>query len=426
MPQEDIRMPKNDLTLLRAVIFTAIPVEYQAIRVYLTNVHEVIHPEGTIYESGTFIFKSQQWSVSLVETRAGNVNATLEVERAIRFLQPGIILFVGVAGGIKDVKLGDVVVANKIYNYEPGKELEDFQARPEVGNSTYRMVARAQVEARKSDWLQWLGHLLPDPVPQVFVGTIAAGEKVVASTRSPVWQLLRTQFSDALAVEMEGYGFLRAGYANQANALVIRGISDLIDGKSEADAMNSQEIAVRNASAFAFEMLVKLGGDETFRALLGSKNPAVAKITEGKDFLNRGKASLMNSDYISAKQYFEEATRLLDESQVPEESSQLKYLQALVILNNHRPRRVTLSTLRLVVQFIETANKLYPLYTYIYTLALVKRDFADLGGFPRFKQEAQELKYQANHIHRTARDEENMAILSHCQPGLLNASRDWW
>ncbi|HEU0002765.1 MAG TPA: 5'-methylthioadenosine/S-adenosylhomocysteine nucleosidase [Ktedonobacteraceae bacterium] len=418
-------MPKDDLNLLRAVIFTAIPVEYQAVRMYLGNIHEEIHPEGTVYERGVFVFKNQRWNVSLVETRAGNVNAALEVERAIRFLQPGLILFVGVAGGIKDVKPGDVVAATKIYNYESGKAQEDFLARPEVGHSTYRMVERAQAEARKPDWLRWLGDPLPYLAPRVLIGAIAAGEKVVASTRSPVWQFLRTHYNDALAVEMEGFGFLRVAYANQqVNALVIRGISDLIDGKSEADAMNSQEIAARNASAFAFQMLAKLGEDDTFRTLLG-ENPDRVK---GKDALNRGKAALMRitSDYIAAKQHFEEADRLLDEAQFPEESSQLKYLQAIVILNSHRPRGVTLSTLLLVTQLIGAANELYPSYSYVYALALVKRDFADIGGFPRFREESQVLKYRADLMSQTPQDKENMAILLHCQQGLLKASQGWW
>ena len=58
---------------------------------------------------------------------------------------------------------------------------------------------------------------------------------------------------------MEGIGFLKAAHASQqVSAMVIRGISDLIDSKGDADAQGYQEIAARHASAFAFQVLAKL------------------------------------------------------------------------------------------------------------------------------------------------------------------------
>ncbi|MGK7930127.1 MAG: hypothetical protein AB4041_01660 [Microcystaceae cyanobacterium] len=49
-----------------------------------------------------------------------------------------------------------------------------------------------------------------------------------------------------------------SGYANQQiSALIIRGISDLIEGKGEADKGGFQEIAAHHASAFAFQVLAK-------------------------------------------------------------------------------------------------------------------------------------------------------------------------
>jgi len=246
--------------LRRAVILTALRVEYMAVKAYLTGPKEEVHPQGTIYERGTFSSNGQSWEVGIAEIGEGNAQAAMEVERAIQHFNPSIILFVGVAGGVKDVKLGDVVVATKVYGYESGKAGDTFKTRPDLSEPTYRMVNRAKAEARKDEWLRRLGDSVPDPKPHIYIGPIAAGGKIFASTRSAVYKFIKSNYNDTLAVEMEGYGFLRAVRANQeVDALVIRGISDLIDNKEKADGSGSQEIASRHASAFAFEILAKLG-----------------------------------------------------------------------------------------------------------------------------------------------------------------------
>ncbi len=248
-----------------AVILTALPVEYEAVRVYLKDLREKVH-EGTIYELGRFDSGDRYWEVAIAEIGMGNPGAASATERAIAYFKPQLVLFVGVAGGLKDVQLGDVVAANKVYGYEFGKvDTTGFKTRPNVYNATHALEQRARAVARRQDWLNRLPLPLPVPEPKALIGPIAAGEKVLASTTSETWNLIKQSYGDALAVEMEGHGFLAALHANQhVEALIVRGISDLIDGKQEADATNSQELATRHASAFAFEILARLGEDRAF------------------------------------------------------------------------------------------------------------------------------------------------------------------
>jgi nucleoside phosphorylase len=244
------------MTQKKAVIITAIRCEYTAVRKRLKNHVEDTHHSGSVYEIGQFA----DWSVLIAEVGAGNDRAAAEVERAIEYFKPHVIFFVGVAGGVKDVMLGDVVCATKVYGYESGKDNENFRPRPNVRNSAEALISRARAEGRKEDWRTGISvDLDKSRGPNVVVAPIAAGSKVVASTRSATAEFLGQVYSDAVAVEMEGIGFLTAADMTQSClAMVIRGISDLIDKKSDTDAQGWQEAASDTAAAFAFCMLSKL------------------------------------------------------------------------------------------------------------------------------------------------------------------------
>src|SRR3546814_6924388 len=60
---------------------------------------------------------------------------------------------------------------------------------------------------------------------------------------------------------MEGNGFLIAARPHHAHAIEIRGISDLIENKADADAGGSQPRAAANAAAFCFEMINQIETD---------------------------------------------------------------------------------------------------------------------------------------------------------------------
>jgi len=244
---------------VNVVILTALPVEYKSVLNFIKFPKEVDHPRGTVYENGYFDGNKLTFSITLAEIGPGNSSAAFEAERAIEFVNPSYIIFVGVAGGIKDVELGDVVIANKIYGYEFGQEKNEFLPRPNVGESDYGLEQRARAESKKIDWLQRLNtSLMGNRQPKVFIGPIAAGEKVIKSRRSYIASFLKKQYSDALAIEMEGRGFLTAVRANNAKGIVIRGISDLLSKKNISDKAGCQEIAASNAAAFTFQLLSNL------------------------------------------------------------------------------------------------------------------------------------------------------------------------
>lgn len=248
----------------RALVVTALPVEYHSVRAHLSEVGEFVTPLGMVGEVGTFGESGAQWRVGVIQIGMGNERAAVETDRAIAALDPEVVVFIGVAGGIKDVKLGDVLVASKVYAYEYGKDAEYFRPRPEALEPSYRILSRASAVARGDQWHARIRPPTEGTVPRrpaAVVKPLAAGSRVVGHTRSASALLLREHFSDAAAVEMEGHGFMRALQAHSGRqALIVRGISDLIDGKEVSDGEGWQAVASATAAAFAFEVLAQYEG----------------------------------------------------------------------------------------------------------------------------------------------------------------------
>lgn len=157
----------------------------------------------------------------------------------------------------------------------------------------------------------------------------------------------------------------------------------------------------------------------TNNTLLGEDSPA-----KGRDNTRRGYNALMRGDYTAAIQYLEEADRLLHEDHLPFESAQVKFLLALALLGGQRPFSSTIQIMRLSEQLLRSAIGLHALYSYYYTLALFKRDFAR-NGLPEYQSDAQNLARQAQQMNRTEIDEENLKLLAECQSRLVSDSKHW-
>lgn len=240
-------MPRTDTRPATAVVLTALPVEYDAVRAHLTEAEELVHDDGTRVERGRLAGTS--WTVAIAELGEGAVNAAALTTQLIGWLRPEVVLFVGVAGGLKDdVEIGDVVVGTKVYAVHGGKQTPDgFHARPEAWPGSHALVQAARSALRDMNGVR--AHRKP----------IAVGDVVLADDRSAFMSYIRRHYNDACAIEMEGSGAVHAAHVNgRLDALVIRGISDRADAdKARADASGSQERAAGQAAAVAAAVLRK-------------------------------------------------------------------------------------------------------------------------------------------------------------------------
>ncbi|MFF9280894.1 5'-methylthioadenosine/S-adenosylhomocysteine nucleosidase [Streptomyces griseosporeus] len=230
-----------------AVVLTALPVEYDAVAAHLTDAEEKEHRNGTRVDIGRL--DGTAWRVAVAELGEGALNTAALATQLVDWLRPEVLLFVGVAGGLrKDLEIGDVVVGTKVYAIQGGKQTpEGFHTRPEVWHGSHRLVQAARSALRELKDVR--AHRKP----------IAVGDVVLADDRSAIAEFIRQHYNDAYAIEMEGSGASHAALINgQLDALVIRGISDHADArKAEADASGSQELAATQAARVAIAVLRK-------------------------------------------------------------------------------------------------------------------------------------------------------------------------
>jgi nucleoside phosphorylase len=264
------------------VIETALVLEQEAVVRKLESVEDYTHPNTkTIYKIGYFNSKGNRLKVIAGRTNQTNINAGIETERIIQHFSPTYLFFVGVAGGLKDVGIGDIVIGADVFGFERGKAKEEFLSRPQFGFSSYELEQSATAYSTSKEWVlkskEILNNKFHDEI-STFSGTIASGEKVVGSTKSIIHGYLKQNCSHALAVEMEGLGFLEACRPYPLiKTLLLRGISDLVDGKEDADSEGSQPYAVNNAVEFLFGLIDFL--DVNQKAPISSKRNKLFEIT---------------------------------------------------------------------------------------------------------------------------------------------------
>ena len=251
------------------LIVTALAVERESVRRHLSDVH-VVRSGTTTGDLGVFESDGTTVSVAVIETGAGNVHASTATSAALRDLGPKTVVVVGVAGGVKDVIIGDVVASRKVYWVESGKvEAEQTEGatgrvvartRPDFGPVSYRLVQTARGVVANGTW-QRRGSAgdakrLNGEQARALVSPLAIVEKVVADGQSTLAITIRQSFSDAVALAMEEFGVLLAVAQHESAASIsVRGISDMLDDKSRTDEQGGQDLAAANAAAFAFELL---------------------------------------------------------------------------------------------------------------------------------------------------------------------------
>lgn len=243
---------KSNVASIDVLILTPILVEYRAVRSMLQNTRNFTDSRTSrTYCLGEVRQRRGSLKIALRKTDKGHLAMMENVQDGITILQPRFVILFGTAGGVRKVEIGDIVVGTAGYNYEFGRIVDDgFYSSPQVAVCSRRLVELAESKALQVE--KWQSYLPDDShIPRLLFGAIASGDKVIASVKAPLITQLKERYHDALALEMEAYAFLRSAHNYpEVQTLIIRGISDLLGDKEEANKNHSRELAVANAAAF--------------------------------------------------------------------------------------------------------------------------------------------------------------------------------
>ncbi|HLU29890.1 MAG TPA: hypothetical protein VKZ65_15780 [Glycomyces sp.] len=244
-----------------AAVCAPLDVEYRAVRGLLAGHRFTERTErGTVFAITEFEGRHGLWRLVLTLTGRHNERAATAVERTVATFAPQAIVLVGVAGGRRDARIGDVIAATEIYGYESGQDTDlRYLSRIKTFNTSHALSQQAHHAAEEGAWTERLGLAPGQAPPRVFHRPLAAGSKVVTGLDSPTAALIGQHCGDAQGVDMESFGAMAAACTGGGvEAMVVRGVSDLIGDKTKDADRTRQPLAARNAAAFALALIERL------------------------------------------------------------------------------------------------------------------------------------------------------------------------
>lgn len=259
----DLRL-NAETELYDILVICALPEErdqlFKAFSVPEDDRKRVIHSFRADYNFIYQKFSYSQYNIAVVTQNAmGMAAATSLTTRAILAMQPKIVVMVGICAGRKDkVGLGDIIIADQVFDYTAGKKYIDrFAPRPlsfcaddDIRN--YVSVSVLNNDEISDSILQsWYGGRIPHRI-SIHMKAMASGTAVIDDEQT--MKSAAAVQDNLYGIDMEGYGVALACSALRTRWLVIKGVQDFADGKKEQD-----ETQIREFAAFASaEMLKKM------------------------------------------------------------------------------------------------------------------------------------------------------------------------
>lgn len=247
-------------------VICALSEELEFVKQGLTDVQEFCIPDDDyIFFKGYYLIEGEKRRVVVAQsTHMGMVPASTLTTKLIYNFAPKYIAMTGIAAGIKGkVNMGDVVVAEYVWDYGAGKEAVDGENTihkntiqqvlldPKISNMVRRLSLDANGLAEIKSQFQGMK---PDYELRIHMGAVATGASVVAAPERI--KLIQNQIRDVIAIEMEIFGVYYAArwaISPQPKYIAVKSICDFAD-QDKDDKFHSY---ASFTSAKVFEKLAK-------------------------------------------------------------------------------------------------------------------------------------------------------------------------
>lgn len=188
----------------------------------------------------------------------GLVAATFMTRVLWEKYNPKLIIMTGICGGIGKSNLGDVIVAERSWDWQSGKWLNDgtFESSPDQKEATPELVALARGMNTEAVNF-WKGsETRPPNKPELHVAPMVSGSAVVENV--DLHDRFSSQHRKAIAVDMECYGVYFASHmsgAPNAKYICIKSVSDLAN-REKSD--NYQDHCSQISAHIAFKIVERV------------------------------------------------------------------------------------------------------------------------------------------------------------------------
>ncbi len=203
-------------------------------------------------------FTYAQFNIAIAtQNTMGMAAATSLATRAILAMKPKLVAMTGICAGRKTkVGLGDIIVADQVFDYTAGKKYVDrFSPRPLSfsADDTIRNCISTKIlnNDKVSDLIlqEWKGSRVPHRI-SIHMKTIASGTSVIDDNQT--MDAAATVNDNLYGIDMESYGVALAAGALRTRWFVAKAVQDFADGDKAKD-----EEGIRDFSAFASARLLK-------------------------------------------------------------------------------------------------------------------------------------------------------------------------